>query len=78
MIEKSLPGRWIKLREVERRLSPLFVEASCPSRSTIIAWIEDGTLIGKQLGTGKNYYVLEASFEEFVTSLSSASGIFDG
>lgn len=61
--------RLIKLREVETVLREYFPEGSCPSRSTIIGWIEDGTLLGKQLGSGRNYYVLESSFERFKDGL---------
>jgi len=63
--------RLIKLRDVEQVLREYFYEGSRPSRSTIIGWIEDGTLAGQQLGSGRNYYVFESSLERFKQRLSS-------
>lgn len=65
--------RWIKLRDVEIALREYFLDGSCPSRSTIIGWIEEGTLEGKQIGTGRNYYVRESSFAKFKASLGNDS-----
>ena len=63
--------RLIKLRDVERSLAALFHRDSRPSRNTIIGWIEEGILIGKQLGTGHNYYVWESSLNRFKDHLNS-------
>lgn len=57
--------RLVKLRDVERELARYFHAESRPSRNTIIGWIEEGTLLGLQLGSGNNYYVLESSLERF-------------
>lgn len=57
--------RLIKLRDVEREIADLFHAESRPSRNTIIGWIEDGTLLGRQLGSGNNYYVWESSLDRF-------------
>lgn len=57
--------RLIKLRDVERRLEDLFDRESLPSRTTIIGWIEDGTLDGEQIGRGRNYFVRASSLERF-------------
>lgn len=62
--------RLIKLRDVERELASFFHRESRPSRNTIIGWIEEGTLLGTQLGSGKNYYVYESSFERFKLKLA--------
>jgi len=57
--------RLIKLRDVERRLEEIFDRESRPSRSTLIGWIEDGTLDGVQIGRGLNYFVRESSLDRF-------------
>ena len=57
--------RLIKLRIVEQIFREFFGDESCPSRSTIIGWIEEGTLYGQQIGSGRNYYVWESSLEDF-------------
>lgn len=54
----------IKLGEVERVLSRIF--SPVPSRPTLIAWIEDGTLEGKKIGRGDNYYVYRSSLDAFI------------
>ena len=61
--------RLIKLRDAEPRIFELFHPGSRPSRNTIIAWIEEGRLMGTQLGDGKNYYVVESSLERFLDGL---------
>lgn len=62
--------RLVKLRDVEQILREFFCEGSCPSRSTIIGWIEEGTLDGQQIGPGRNYYVFESSLEAFKAARS--------
>lgn len=61
--------RLIKLRDVETVLRDFFHEGSCPSRSTIIGWIEEGTLNGMQIGSGRNYYVYESSLDRLMSEL---------
>ena len=56
--------RLIKLGEVERILSQVFHPA--PSRPTIVAWIEDGTLDGKQIGRGDNWFVYQSSLDTLI------------
>lgn len=65
--------RLIKLNEVERVLSRIFAPA--PSRPTIITWLEDGTLEGKQIGRGDNYYVYESSLNQFIESVQKPQGL---
>ena len=69
--QPSTADRLIKLRDVERILSSCFHVESRPSRNTIIGWIEEGTLLGMQLGSGRNYYVFESSLDEFKEKLQS-------
>lgn len=68
MINYQLPliniDRLIKLGDVERELGKVFYTP--PSRPTIVGWIEDGTLDGKQIGRGNNYYVFESSLNKFI------------
>ncbi len=54
----------IKLGEVERALSQVFTPP--PSRPTIIEWIEEGTLEGRQIGRGRHWFVYESSLVRFV------------
>ncbi|MBK8810691.1 MAG: hypothetical protein IPN69_08155 [Acidobacteria bacterium] len=54
----------IKLGEVETILSRVF--RPVPSRPTLIAWIEDGTLEGKKIGRGDNWYVYQSSLNGFI------------
>lgn len=63
--------RLVKLRDVERSLASCFHRDSRPSRNTIIGWIEEGLLMGKQLGPGHNYYVWESSLSSFIEKLKS-------
>jgi hypothetical protein len=67
----STADRLVKLRDVESILAGHFRRESCPSRTTIIGWIEDGTLIGTQLGRGRNYYVYESSLQAFTDRLAA-------
>lgn len=60
----------IKLGEVERILSQVFCPA--PSRPTIVSWLEDGTLDGKQIGRGDNWFVYKTSLDNLI--LQSQSG----
>lgn len=57
----------IKLGEVERVLAKIFRPG--PSRPTIVAWIEDGTLEGHQLGLGRNWFVYKSSLDNFIHEL---------
>lgn len=54
----------IKLGEVERILAQIFHPA--PSRPTIVNWLEDGTLDGKQIGRGDNWHVFKTSLDSFI------------
>lgn len=56
--------RLIKLGEVEKALADVFRPAI--SRPTIIAWIEEGTLDGKQIGRGGNWFVYESSLNKLI------------
>lgn len=56
--------RLIKLSEVERALSKVFYPL--PDRKTIYGWIEDGTLEGKKIGRGDNYYIYQSSLDRFI------------
>jgi len=67
----AITDRLVKLRDAERILAGYFHRDSCPSRTTIIGWIEDGTLIGTQLGRGRNYYVCQSSLDAFITHLEA-------
>lgn len=61
--------RLVKLREAEQILAQCFPGGSRPSRTTIIGWIESGTLLGKQIGRGGNYYVFESSLQKFIDDI---------
>ncbi|MBX3267076.1 MAG: hypothetical protein KF831_10250 [Acidobacteria bacterium] len=61
----------IKLGEVERILSEVFRPA--PSRPTIIGWIEEGTLEGRQVGIGNNWFVYESSLSKLIRESQSPS-----
>lgn len=56
--------RLIKLGEVERILESVFHPT--PSRHTIVGWIEDGTLEGRQIGVGNNWFVYESSLDNLI------------
>lgn len=62
----------LKLRDVEAILRRHFHRESMPRRLTIIHWIEEGTLIGIQLGQGRHYYVFESSINRFIEKISAA------
>jgi len=59
------PDKLIKLRDVEIMFEEVFDRRSMPSRTTIVGWIEDGTLDGVQIGRGRNYFVRQSSIERF-------------
>lgn len=63
--------RLVKLRDAERIIASCFDDGSRPSRMTIIAWIEDGTLSGKQIGPGKNYYVFRSSLDRLLNEITA-------
>lgn len=54
----------IKLGEVERILERVFRPA--PSRPTIVGWIEEGTLEGRKIGIGGNWFVYQSSLDNFI------------
>lgn len=56
--------RLIKLGEVERILSQIFYPA--PSRPTIVAWLEEGVLDGRQIGRGEHHYIYESSLNNLI------------
>lgn len=56
--------RLYKLGEVERILSLVFHPA--PSRPTIVEWIEDGTLEGRRIGRGGNWFIYQSSLDNFI------------
>lgn len=58
----------IKLGVVEKILEKVFLRA--PSRPTIIGWIEEGTLLGRQIGRGDNWYIYQSSLDDFICSVS--------
>lgn len=62
--------RLIKLGEVERILANVFHPT--PSRHTIVGWIEDGTLDGKQIGRGDNWHVYESSLDNLIRASQDA------
>jgi hypothetical protein len=71
LFRQPTADRLIKLRDVERALTDCFHRDSRPSRNTIIGWIEEGRLLGKQIGSGHNYYVWESSLLSFRENLTS-------
>ena len=56
----------IKLGEVEAILSKVF--RPVPSRPTIVEWIEEGILTGKQIGLGNNWFVYASSLDKLILS----------
>lgn len=56
--------RLIKLVEVEAVLAKVLYPV--PSRPTIVEWIEEGILEGRQIGTGQNWHVYSSSLDEFI------------
>lgn len=61
--------RLLKLSVVEEHLAKIFEPV--PDRETICAMIEDGTLEGRQIGPGKNWFVYSSSLNEFILSIQS-------
>lgn len=56
----------IKLGEVERILAKVF--RPVPSRPTIVGWIEEGLLEGRQIGLGDNWFVYASSLDNLILS----------
>lgn len=56
----------IKLGEVEVILAKVF--RPVPTRPTIVEWIEEGILTGKQIGLGNNWYVYASSLDKLILS----------
>ncbi|MEO8649177.1 MAG: hypothetical protein ABI539_08430 [Acidobacteriota bacterium] len=54
----------IKLVVVESMLGKIFRPA--PSRPTIVGWIEEGLLEGRQFGRGDNWFVYQSSLDDFI------------
>lgn len=54
----------IKLGEVERVLERVFNPR--PSRHTIIGWIEEGILGGRQFGRGGNWFIYQSSLDQLI------------
>jgi hypothetical protein len=54
----------IKLGVVEAILKRVFDPA--PSRPTLIAWIEEGVLEGKQIGRGDNWFIYKSSLDDLI------------
>lgn len=54
----------LKVGECQEILGKVFRPA--PSRPTIVAWLEEGTLEGKQIGRGHNWFVFESSLKNFI------------
>jgi hypothetical protein len=63
--------RLVKLGEVETILGRIFMPR--PSRPTIVAWIEEGLLEGKQIGGGSNWYVFSSSLDKLIRSCQQQS-----
>lgn len=59
----------IKLETVEAVLAKIFQPV--PSRPTLYAWLEDGTLEGRQMGRGNNWYVYTSSLNEFILRIQA-------
>lgn len=54
----------VKLGEAEKRMRKVF--SPIPSRPTLIAYIKNGILKGKQFPFNKHYYIFESSLKEFL------------
>jgi hypothetical protein len=61
----------IKVGEVERILAKIF--RPVPSRPTIVAWIEEGTLEGRQIGRGDNWFVYQSSLDKLIRESQTPS-----
>jgi len=55
----------LKLGVVERALQKVML-GSAPSRPTLVAMIEDGTLDGIQLGRGRYWFVYRSSLDDYI------------
>lgn len=63
--------RLVKLVVVERMLAKVFHPA--PSRPTIVGWIEEGILAGRQVGTGDNWFVYTSSLDKLILDSQTKS-----
>ena len=54
----------VKLHVVETVLRDIF--DPIPSRHTIVAWIEEGKLEGRQVGRGRNWHVYQSSLQNLI------------
>lgn len=62
----ELPSdRFFRLRDVEEVLSKVMV--SKPSRTTLLNWLDEGTLEGRKMSFG--WIVYESSLKEFINSM---------
>lgn len=62
------PRPTLRLDHVERVISEKRIITPRPSRSTLIAWIEQGTLEGKKVGSF--WVVYQDSFDKWVRSIA--------
>lgn len=62
--------RLMKLRDAEFKIRRYVLADSMPSRGMLIRLIEDGTLDGKQLGRGRNWFVTESSVDRLIEYLT--------
>lgn len=60
-----------KLAVVERALAKVFHPA--PTRPTIVGWIEEGHLAGRQIGDGNNWLVYRSSLDKFILDSQTKS-----
>lgn len=65
--------RLLKMQRVEEVLGKVF--DPIPDRKTIIGWLDEGILEGKQIGRGDNYYIYESSLTRFITDMQPAGQI---
>ena len=59
----------LKLSVVEAALTRVFQPV--PDRMTIYSWLEDGTLVGEQIGRGNNWYVYTSSLNTFILDIEA-------
>lgn len=62
-----VPRPKLRLVEVEDRINRHRIIQPCPSRQTLINWLEEGRLEGRKSPLG--WLVFEDSFKKFVRSL---------